>query len=239
LPTHTISSEIFKVLSGFIEERGLEWKNCFGVCTDGSACLTGRNSGLVTKIKDLAGNNLLLMHCYIHRQNLASKKKMAPEFNVVLSQSVKILLLFFYWRYNPLWVLAFSVIFFHSILSLLSFLHPLIPIAWKSSSTSSIHLFLGLPLILLPVGFHSNILLGILPSSIRITCPTQIILLLLMHLTMSALLISSSSSWFLLLLQVPFSSFIGPHIFLKIFRSNILNCCSFLLVLRINFTVHL
>jgi len=27
LPTHTTSSEIFKVLYGFIEERGLEWKN--------------------------------------------------------------------------------------------------------------------------------------------------------------------------------------------------------------------
>jgi len=34
LPTHTTSSEIFKVLNGFIEERGLEWKNCVGVCTD-------------------------------------------------------------------------------------------------------------------------------------------------------------------------------------------------------------
>ena len=30
------------------------------------------------------------MHCYIHRQNLASKK-MAPELNEVLSQSVKII----------------------------------------------------------------------------------------------------------------------------------------------------
>lgn len=89
LPTHTTSSEIFKVLNGFIEERGLEWKNCVGVCTDGAACLTGRNSGLVTKIKDMAGNNLLSTHCYIHRQNLASKK-LAPELNEVLSQSVKI-----------------------------------------------------------------------------------------------------------------------------------------------------
>ena len=26
LPTHTTSSKIIKVLSGFIEERGLEWK---------------------------------------------------------------------------------------------------------------------------------------------------------------------------------------------------------------------
>jgi len=34
---------------------------------------------------------------------------------------------FFHRRYNPLWVLAFSVILLHSVLSLLIFLHPLIP----------------------------------------------------------------------------------------------------------------
>ena len=96
------------------------------------------------------------------------------------------LFFFFCWRYNPLWVLAFSVIFFHSFLSLLSFLHPLIPIVWMSSSTSSIHLFLGLPLILLLIGFHSSILLGILIPSIRITCPSQAILLLFKNLTTSA-----------------------------------------------------
>jgi len=38
----------------------------------------------------MAGNNLLSTHCYIHRQNLASKK-MKPELNEVLSQSVKII----------------------------------------------------------------------------------------------------------------------------------------------------
>ena len=38
LPTHTTSSEIFKVLNGFIEERGLEWKNCVGVCTSRCCC---------------------------------------------------------------------------------------------------------------------------------------------------------------------------------------------------------
>jgi hypothetical protein len=64
LPTHTASSEIFKVLNGFIEERGLEWKNCVGVCTDGAACLTGTNSGLVTKIKDMVGNNYALQRWY-------------------------------------------------------------------------------------------------------------------------------------------------------------------------------
>jgi len=106
---------------------------------------------------------------------------------------------FLCWRYNPLWVLAFLVIFFNSVFSLLSFLHPLIPIVWISSSTSSIHLFLGLPLILLPIGFHSNILLGIHPPSIRITCPSQPILLLFTNLTMSAFPMSYSvhcSFWF-------------------------------------------
>ena len=67
-------------------------KNCVGVCTDGAACLTGKNSGLITKIKDMADNNLFSMHCYNHKQNLASKKKkMAPQLNDVLSQSVKII----------------------------------------------------------------------------------------------------------------------------------------------------
>ena len=80
--------------------------------------------------------------------------------------------------------LAFSAIFFHSILSLLSFLPPLIPIVWISSSKSSIHLFLGRPLILLHTDFHSNILQGILPPSIHITCPSQAILLLFINLTM-------------------------------------------------------
>ena len=73
-----------------------------------------------------------------------------------------IIFFFFYRRYNPLWVLTFSVIFFHSTLSFHNFLHHLILIICISSSMSSIHLFLGLLLFLLPIGFHSINLLGIL-----------------------------------------------------------------------------
>ena len=98
---------------------------------------------------------------------------------------------FFYGHYNPLWVLAFSVILFHSALSLHCFLHRLIPIICISSSISTILLFLGLPLNFLPIGFHSNILLGVLLSSICITWPSQAILLLFINLTMSAFSISS------------------------------------------------
>jgi len=65
---------------------------------------------------------------------------------------------FFYWRYNPLWVLAFSVIFFHCALSSPCFLHRLTPIICRSSSMPAIHLFRGLSLVLVPTGFHCNIL---------------------------------------------------------------------------------
>src|SRR5215470_3740719 len=98
---------------------------------------------------------------------------------------------FFDWRHNPLWVLAFSVILFHSVLSLLSFLHPPIPIDWISSSLFSTHLFLGLPLILFPAGFHSNTLFGTLFSSIHITCPSQAVLIFT-DFTISAFTISST-----------------------------------------------
>ena len=122
------------------------------------------------------------------------------------------------------------MIFFHSVLSLLSFLHPLISIVWISSSASSIHLFLDLPQILVPIGVHSNIVLGILPPSIRITCPSQAILLHFINRTMSAFPMCSFSSWFFLILQISFSSHTGPKIFVNIFLSNILNRCSFRLV---------
>ena len=127
---------------------------------------------------------------------------------------------FFYWHYNPLCVLSFSVILHRSVLSLLSFLHPLIPNSWMSSSIFSTHLFLGLPLILLPVGFYSNTLSGIIFSSIRNTCPNQAILLLFLNLTMSAFPMNLFNSWFILILQNPSLSCTGPKIFLNILRSN-------------------
>jgi len=112
------------------------------------------------------------------------------EESIVLAQNVNLSCLiyisFVYWHYNPLWVLAFWVILFHSSLSLHCSLHRLIPIICISSSISTIHHFFGLLLILVPIDFHSNILLGVLLSSIRITWPSQAILLLFIDLTMSA-----------------------------------------------------
>ena len=79
-----------------------------------------------------------------------------------------ILTFYFHWHYNPLWVLALSVIFFHSALSPHCFLHCLTPIICKSSLMPAIYLFCGLPLVLVPISFHRNILLGFLLSFIRL-----------------------------------------------------------------------
>jgi hypothetical protein len=96
----------------------------------------------------LRSPQLLLPHTHWHAINTTLTIRFPALLNPVF--------FFFDWHYNPLWVLALSVILFHSALSLRCFLHRLIPIICISSSISTIHLFLGLPLILVPVGFHSN-----------------------------------------------------------------------------------
>ena len=83
-----------------------------------------------------------------HRTNLAPTNYFAL---VSVRRYLCCFFFFLYWRYNPLWVLAFSVIFFHSALSSHCFLHRLTPIICKSSSMLAIHLFPGLPLVLVPI----------------------------------------------------------------------------------------
>ena len=118
---------------------------------------------------------------------IRKKYKRLLLFSEVIAVHCRKSIFFFYWHYIPLRVLAFSVILFHSTLSSHCFLHRLIPILCISSSLSLIHLFLGLPPILLPLGLQSNILLDVPLSFIRITWPSQAILLLFINLTVSLL----------------------------------------------------
>ena len=71
--------------------------------------------------------------------------------------------------------------FFHSILLTHNLLQPLSYILLKSSSTSPILLFLGLPLILLHIGFQFVILFVAMLSSICLMWPSHSNLLLLMN----------------------------------------------------------
>ena len=43
---------IFRVASHYIEQEGLEWKNCISVCTDGAAAMVGRYKGFVSRIRE-------------------------------------------------------------------------------------------------------------------------------------------------------------------------------------------
>ncbi|MBN3324102.1 ZBED5 protein, partial [Atractosteus spatula] len=70
LPTGTTGEHIFQLLNEFIEENGIDWIKCVGVCTDGARAMTSRNSDVVARIREIAPD----MNCSIHCKALAVKK---------------------------------------------------------------------------------------------------------------------------------------------------------------------
>ena len=87
LPTRTIASEVMRCLDSHFTNKGIDWKKCVGVCTDGAASMTGIHNGVVKQILHKAVN-AKWTHCFLHRQNLASRQ-MSPELHEVLSIAVK------------------------------------------------------------------------------------------------------------------------------------------------------
>jgi len=81
--------------------------------------------------------------------------------------------IFFSRRYNTWWVLACFTILFHSLLSLHFSLQFLTFIFFKSSSTWSSHINLGLPTGLDEHGSHSVNFSTVLVLSVLITCAVQ------------------------------------------------------------------
>jgi hypothetical protein len=60
-----------------------------GFCSDGTRALTGRQSGVVSKVKEIAPDTNWV-HCFIHREALVSKG-MLPEFKTMLDSAVKLI----------------------------------------------------------------------------------------------------------------------------------------------------
>ena len=114
---------------------------------------------------------------------------------------------------------------FHFFLSATNSLHLLTPSTWRSLSTSSFHLFLGLPLLLVPSYSWVKIFLGILSSSILSRWPNQLILYPFIHFTIFSPLLISSSIRFVRLFHSPFS-YLAPYILLNIFLSKIIRARS-------------
>ena len=88
LPARTTSNEIFSKLDQFMKTNNIEWKKCVGVCSDGARSMTGKHSGVVAKIKEVAPD-VKFVHCSIHREALATRNMPQP-LKTVLNESVKI-----------------------------------------------------------------------------------------------------------------------------------------------------
>ncbi|MBN3318351.1 ZMYM6 protein, partial [Atractosteus spatula] len=54
LPTGTTGEYIFQLLNEFIEENGINWIKCVGVCTDSARAMTSRHSVVVARNREVA-----------------------------------------------------------------------------------------------------------------------------------------------------------------------------------------
>uniref|UniRef100_A0A9J7YY69 DUF4371 domain-containing protein n=1 Tax=Cyprinus carpio carpio TaxID=630221 RepID=A0A9J7YY69_CYPCA len=88
LPTNTTGEHIFNKLNEFVRKNDIDWERCCGICSDGAKSMTGRHSGLISRVKEVAPR-AVWTHCTIHRQALAAKK-MPNDLRSVLEEAVKI-----------------------------------------------------------------------------------------------------------------------------------------------------
>jgi hypothetical protein len=89
LKTTSKGEDIFNVINDFFEGHGIDWTRCVGISTDGAKAMTGRISGLITRIKHVAPE-AKSTHCALYREALASKT-MPEDLNTALSEVVKII----------------------------------------------------------------------------------------------------------------------------------------------------
>lgn len=88
LPDYTTGECMFDLFVKATEPFEIDWKKCVSICSDGAAALTGKYSGLITRLKTIMPN-ANWVHCFLHRQALATKK-MPPELRQVLDDAVKV-----------------------------------------------------------------------------------------------------------------------------------------------------
>ena len=116
------------------------------------------------------------------------------------------------WLYSPCRTLASFMTIFQSFLLCACIFQFVTHILLRSSLTSSIHLNLGLPTLLLPSGVFWYNLFTTLSSLILSTCPSHLNLPFFISVSMSNSPYNCLTSSFVLLLQYP-ATHIGPNIF--------------------------
>ncbi|XP_014779479.1 protein FAM200A-like [Octopus bimaculoides] len=88
LPETRKGQDVFDVLNSYSEYCGLNWKNCVGICTDGTPAMTGCLKGFVP-IAQKQNPNIIHTHCFVHREALVAKT-LGPELKSALGMVVKI-----------------------------------------------------------------------------------------------------------------------------------------------------
>src|SRR4029434_193216 len=86
LQIRTTGEAIFNVLDSFIQDSGLGWGKCIGLCTDRARSMTGRERGLVARFQQVAPL-VQWTHCMV----VACCQENATLFESVLHQGVKII----------------------------------------------------------------------------------------------------------------------------------------------------
>ena len=69
---HTTGKYIFHCIDNYVAKHGIDWIKCISVCTDGAKVMTGKLSGVVTRIKN-ATKSCISNHCILHRYALVTK----------------------------------------------------------------------------------------------------------------------------------------------------------------------
>jgi hypothetical protein len=73
LPETSKGQDIFNVLSSYMETKGLSWKNCVGICTDGGISVVGSIISYASLAKKKKKKKKKSQHCFIHREVQVSK----------------------------------------------------------------------------------------------------------------------------------------------------------------------
>ena len=87
LKERTTSKDIFAALTNYLEENGLSWKKCIGICTDRAPCIIGSIKGLVFLARR-ENPDIITTHCFLHREVLVGKT-LGSELKAVLDIVVK------------------------------------------------------------------------------------------------------------------------------------------------------
>jgi hypothetical protein len=70
--TRKTGADIFAAVNTYFQEKYLLWINCFSICSDGAAAMTGHIKGFLS-FAQKENSSLITTHCFLHREALMVK----------------------------------------------------------------------------------------------------------------------------------------------------------------------